>query len=233
MIYKRQVSSFARRVGKKIGNSQAELLENYLPEVSPIISKENKTIINLNDIFVTNKQFDKFVLEIGFGGGEHVAEMAKLAPNTGFIASEPFMNGVASLLKKMKEYKLENIVIWSDDINLLLPYVPEHSINQIFILFPDPWPKKKHHKRRIVNQKLLSKLAKIMTKEGKISIATDHMEYASWILNELLLSEDFYFPGPSNHNWQTFPNNWISTRYQIKALKKGINSFLFEFKYTC
>lgn len=154
-------------------------------------------------------------LEIGFGGGEHLAALAEQHPEVGFIGAEAFMNGVASFLQYRSEKQLNNARLFPDDVHLLLQELPDDSIQKVFILFPDPWPKKKHHKRRLVNPELLGELSRIIKKGGEIRLASDVSDYIVHMQQAFQSFSEFhpYFCG------QEKPDSWPSTRYEMKAIE--------------
>jgi tRNA (guanine-N7-)-methyltransferase len=154
-------------------------------------------------------------LEIGFGGGEHLATVAEQNPEISFIGAEAFMNGVASFLQFRSEKSLNNVRIFPDDVRLLLQELPDHSIQNVFILFPDPWPKKKHHKRRIVNPKVIQALSRIVKKGGEIRLASDVPEYIEHMKRVFEPISEFHL----NFCNQEKPSAWPSTRYEMKALE--------------
>lgn len=154
-------------------------------------------------------------LEIGFGGGEHLAELAEQHPKVGFIGAEAFMNGVASFLQHRSEKQLNNVRLFPDDVRLLIQELPENSIQKVFILFPDPWPKKKHHKRRIVSPKLVGELSRIVKKGGEIRLASDVPEYIEHMQQAFQSSKEFDLHFCS----QEKPNFWPPTRYEMKAIE--------------
>ncbi|MCM1294559.1 MAG: hypothetical protein NC311_03285 [Muribaculaceae bacterium] len=165
---KQEIRTFGRRHGKKLSARQTNLIENILPAIAP--------------------DTDGDILEIGFGAGEHVRDLARANPDKIIIGAEPFMNGVASLLSAitdtdnniLDEYK--NIRIWPDDVRIMLRNIPTLRFSEIWILHPDPWPKAKHEKRRLLNSDFLSFLSAHLAQNGQIIIGTDHWEYFDWIL---------------------------------------------------
>ncbi|MBN1281504.1 MAG: tRNA (guanosine(46)-N7)-methyltransferase TrmB [Alphaproteobacteria bacterium] len=175
-----EIRTFGRRHGKKISNHQQWLVDNVLPVILP------KNIKKAGD----------FILEIGFGNGEHLRELALQYPDKIIIGAEPFMNGVSSLLSSIwdestkaikPEYK--NIYIWPDDVRIILKndsaeFLP-FKLSQIYVLHPDPWPKARHEKRRLLNSDFLNMLSSKLENNGSIIIGTDHHEYYDWVLNQL------------------------------------------------
>lgn len=158
-------------------------------------------------------------LEIGFGGGEHLAEQAERHPEIGFIGSEVFENGVVKLLGEADRRRLTNIRIYADDVRPLLAAMPPRSIGRVFILFPDPWPKARHHKRRLVTPETLDRLAEIMTDRAELRLATDDPGYLSWMLEHATNHPAFSWTARQPADWRERPEDWPATRYEEKARK--------------
>lgn len=157
-------------------------------------------------------------LEIGFGSGEHLAAHALASPKINFIGAETFLDGCGALIKKISADKINNIRIWNDDARILLSQLPKNSVARAFILFPDPWPKRKHNKRRIINNETLEMLAAIMKNGSKLRIATDHPDYFNWMIIHVFASKKFRWLAESKESWETEPIDHITTRYQQKSL---------------
>ena len=160
-------------------------------------------------------------LEIGFGGGEHLAAQAERHPEIGFIGSEVFENGIVKLLSEVERRHLANVRVFADDARLLLPGLPPASIDRVFILFPDPWPKRRHHKRRIVSRETLDGLAEIMTDEAELRVATDECDYLCWILERVTDHPAFEWLARRPGDWRERPQDWPPTRYEEKARMAG------------
>ncbi|MDA0781122.1 MAG: tRNA (guanosine(46)-N7)-methyltransferase TrmB [Rickettsiales bacterium] len=203
--------SFGRVQGRKLGREQQWFVDNILPEVSVSVDNE----INLPSIF--SNQYKEFCIEIGFGKGEHLVGYAKNNPQIGFIGCEPFINGVARLLKYIHEEKTQNIKVLHGDARLLLEKLGAGSVDKIFVLFPDPWPKVRHHKKRIINQDMLGLISGVLKKDGILEVATDHVEYGQWIFEHLEAFEGLKKISVSNDP----PSDWVRTNYQAKAEKQG------------
>lgn len=169
-------------------------------------------------------------LEIGFGGGEHLAAQAARHPEVGFIGCEPFMDGVSKLIADIQERNLKNIRIHAEDARSLLDRLPEAGLSAVYILFPDPWPKRRHHKRRLVNAELLSLLARVMRPGGTLLIATDHADYTEWMLLHLLADARFRWTATKPEDFAAPPKGWIETRYRQKAARAGRISCFLVFK---
>lgn len=245
--------SFGRVNGRKLRVGQTDLMENLLPKLavdvnlplslwesrfSPIFSSEiAKKTGEGNDVFEQNLKTltptpsqgerEKIWLEIGFGYGEHLVGLAQQYPDVTFIGCEPFANGVATILKQIQEAKLENIRILHGDARLLIEKLPENSVERVFILFPDPWPKSKHHKKRIITNESLKAISRIMKPGARLDIATDHVDYGIWIDEHLTASDEFK---PNDAvGIDSIPNDWVETRYQKKALSQGRGARFFNY----
>ena len=160
-------------------------------------------------------------LEIGFGGGEHLAQLAEQHPRTGFIGCEIFKSGIAKLLGQIERRQLDNVRIFADDARLMIAVLPPASIKRVFILFPDPWPKRRQRKRRIVSRATLDGLAEIMADDAELRIATDDSSYLSWILECLIAHPAFEWVARRPSDWRERPPDWPPTRYEEKARAAG------------
>ncbi len=160
-------------------------------------------------------------LEIGFGGGEHLAAQAEHHPEIGFIGCEVFENGIARLLGDIARRDLGNIRIFADDARALLDCLVPASIGRVFILFPDPWPKLRHHKRRLVAPATLDRLASVMQPGAELRLATDDRGYLLWMLEHLTAHPDFVWTARTAADWRERPPDWPATRYEEKARAAG------------
>ncbi|MGE0700927.1 MAG: tRNA (guanosine(46)-N(7))-methyltransferase TrmB [Hyphomicrobiaceae bacterium] len=160
-------------------------------------------------------------LEIGFGGGEHLLWQARNHPDVGLIGAEPFEDGVVKVLTAIEDEGLGNIRVHADDVRDVLRWLPEASIGRAFVLFPDPWPKRRHIKRRLVNRHLLGLLARVMQPGAELRIATDIGDYARTILMAFASCPDFVWTACSAADWRQRPGDWPPTRYEAKALREG------------
>jgi len=206
--------SFGRRKGRSLRTHAQELVDDLLPKLSISIPQAQSL-----------KPQAQNWLEIGFGGGEHLAHQAALHPEVNFIGCEPYMNGVASALSHIEEQKLTNIRIYNDDARDLINNLPDNSLEKVFILYPDPWAKTRHNKRRIVSSELLDSLARVMKSGAELRLATDSADYATWMLERLLPHPAFKWQAKTCADWLNPPPDWISTRYEQKALA-GIPTYL-------
>ncbi len=230
---------FGRRLGRRIRKAKTSLLDRFLPELQ----------INLNTVFKKETLFGTPVssvcLEIGFGNGEHLAGQALKNPQTGFIGAEVFKNGVANLLSLITGIKqagdvpehisllpgrVDNIRVYDDDIRLLFARLPDNFLDKVFLLFPDPWPKKRHASRRFVNPENLQEIARILKPGGLLRIATDHPVYKSWTLHQMHACPDFRWTATCGKDWKNPPADWVETKYQRKALREGRRPVFFDFE---
>ena len=160
-------------------------------------------------------------LEVGFGGGEHLAAQARLHGEVGLIGCEPFVNGLAGLCALIDDGGLANIRIHDDDARLLMDCLAEASIGRMFLLFPDPWPKTRHHKRRFVNPATLDACARILADGAELRIATDDMLYCRWMLEHLARHHAFAWTARRPADWRERADDWPTTRYEAKAREQG------------
>jgi tRNA (guanine-N7-)-methyltransferase len=158
---------------------------------------------------------------VGFGGGEHLVAQATLNPSTGFIGCEPFENGVAKLLSQAGAQGLSNIRVHMNDARGVLERLPGACLERVFVLFPDPWPKLRHHKRRFIQPGSLEELARVLKPGGELRFATDHPDQARWVLMHVLADRRFSWPVRSAADWRDPPEDWVATRYERKALAAG------------
>lgn len=215
---------FGRRVGKSLSPYQRALFEKTLPQ------RRVDTDTPLADLKALFPMPVKQVwVEIGFGGGEHLARLARENPDIGFIGVEPFINGMVKLLTTIDKENLPNIRVYDDDATFLLNWLPEGSIDQLFLLYPDPWPKTRHHKRRFVRTTTIAAMAKALKPGGKFSFASDIPDYVNWTLRHILANADFHWPATGPADWLTPYTGWQSTRYEQKAKREGRNSAYFSF----
>lgn len=168
-------------------------------------------------------------LEVGFGAGEHLAAQAENNPNVGIIGAEVFLNGVASLVRYVDEKQLTNVRIFNDDVRFLLPALPDQSLSRAFVLFPDPWPKARHAKRRFIGPENLGHLARLMKDGAELRVASDHPVYIQWVMEHVPVHPAFSWPVQGPEGWRSAPVDHIETRYQKKARKEGRVPHFFSF----
>lgn len=206
-----------RRKGHRLSARKRRLLEQALPPLRPDLTRPPPR--PLGALF--DPPADDVWLEIGFGAGEHLAWQARARPDNGFIGCEPYVNGVAALLGEIEQRGLANIRIHDGDARDVLDWLDGASIGRVFLLFPDPWPKTRHHKRRLVSPGTLASLARIMRPGADLRVATDIGDYARGTLQAVRGSEAFAWQADSPADWRARPDDWPATRYEQKALKEG------------
>ena len=200
---KKRFQFFGRRRGKTLRRHHLQLTEELLPKLR----------VDLDNPLPVGEVW----LEIGFGGGEHLAHQAETFPDVNFIGAEPFRNGVAKLLALIEEKAIGNIYIHDDDVRYLLEKLPPASLGRIYILYPDPWPKKRHHERRIANAETLKQFHTLLKPDGMFLFASDIDDYNEWTLREVREHGGFELVGNFSEPFE----NWIQTRYEAKAKREG------------
>jgi tRNA (guanine-N7-)-methyltransferase len=213
---RRDAGLYGRRKGKTLRPFQAGLVENLLPQLRVDLSAP---LDNPNSLFPLCP--DELRLEIGFGGGEHLAADAQAHPARGFFGCEPFVNGVAKLLVEIETRGLANIRIHPGDAGELIDALPDATLSGVCILYPDPWPKRRHKERRFISDSMLSRLARVMRPGSELRFATDIDDYAGWTLARILRSPDFIWPAPDASDWNAPWDGWPGTRYEAKAFREG------------
>ncbi|MFI4988445.1 MAG: tRNA (guanosine(46)-N7)-methyltransferase TrmB [Alphaproteobacteria bacterium] len=205
---------YGRRKGKKLRPLQEALLQSVLPRLSIALPASGEPI-DPRQFFPPG--LEDVWLEIGFGGGEHLAALASTHPGTGFIGCEPYVNGVVKLLAAVECQHLANLRIFPDDARLLLGHLAPHSLGRVFALFPDPWPKLRHHRRRLIQPAILDLIAGTMAEGAELRLATDDEEYAASMRETLAAHLGFEALLDSAER----PAGWPATRYEAKAERAG------------
>ena len=217
---------FGRRKGKPLRERQAEGLASLLPVLKLDLAAPAPA--RLPDLFPV--PVDEVRLEIGFGGGEHLIHRAVECPRTGFIGVEPFVNSMAKLLGRVDELGLKNIRLYDDDATQVLDWLPEGSVDRIYLLYPDPWPKRKHWKRRFVSQVNLERFHRVLKPGGLFLFASDIDTYVNWTLWHCRDHGGFdWFAGQAS-DWLTPFAGWPGTRYEAKARREGRSSAYLTFR---
>lgn len=227
MVEKKELRFFGRRKGKAIKTSKQQLIEELLPVLTPVLPE--KGLLDMEKVFGIKPK--ELWLEIGFGGGEHVAELSAIYRDVGFLGAEPFMNGVASLLAYLNgshtgkttqtgidESRVDNVRIWPDDVRQMFPFFKDNLFQRIFLLYPDPWPKARHAERRFTNQINLKYLHRLLANDGCFYVATDVAPYAEWTLEQVAQSGLFE---QVNNDIHIPPIDWVPTRYEKKGILAG------------
>ena len=212
---------YGRRRGRKLSKS------------GQLAIKDGKDfLINKEDIFNIFHHQNNIVLEIGFGDGENLINSAKINSNFFFIGADPFLNTTAKCLSKVLQYNLKNIVIWPDDVRKIIKFFPNNSISEIKMLFPDPWPKIKHQKRRLIQNVFIETTYRILKPNGILTIATDHDILKKWVLEKFQRYKKFEWLAKSSKDWRIRPSDCFKTKYESKSIlqKRRPSWFLFKKK---
>ena len=217
---------FGRRKGHSLKPRQAALFDTLLPRLALDLSKTAPA--DPRTLFAV--PVDALRLEIGFGGAEHLIAQAQANPRIGFIATDAFVNAVAKALVAIDERTLTNIRLHFGDASELLDWLPNASISQLDLLYPDPWPKRRHWKRRFIQDDNLRRLARILKTEGELRFATDIADYAAYALARVFRSADFVWTAECAADWREPWPDYVTTRYEAKAKREGRISNYFIFR---
>ena len=185
-------------------------------------------INNIKSLFP--RYVKKYWLEIGFGSGENIKWQLQHNSEVGFIACEPYLNGIASLLEALNDEELKRIKIYMGDVNTILPIFKKNIFEKVFILFPDPWPKKRQNKRRIIQSIFLNKISRVMEIGGELRIACDDYSYVCWIMKRILDNKSLVWEFESVKDIVIKPSDLANTKYQIKADLNNRQSYYFKLK---
>lgn len=203
---------YGRRKGPKLSAHQQLLLDHLFPQYE----------LHLNPGADPRSYFSEPVedvwLEVGFGGGEHLIWQARRHPNVGVIGAEPYVNGIVKLLSQLESAPAGNIKIYAGDARDIIAALPGRSLGKVFILFPEPWPKTRHHKRRLIQMEMLNQLARVMKPGAELRFASDDAGYVEWSLERLMAHPAFEWTDTRAADWQTRPPDWPPTRYEAKEL---------------
>ncbi len=215
---RRERMLYGRRRGRPLRPGRRRLLAELLPRLAVPLPAAGEA---LDPATLFAPPPEDVWLEVGFGGGEHLAAQARARPEIGVIGCEPYVNGVARLLSLVDRDGLDNVRILADDARPLIEALAEASIGRVFLLFPDPWPKARHHKRRFVVRAMLDSLARIMKDGAELRLATDDGDYLCWMLERALAHPDLEWLARRPDDWRRRPADWPPTRYEAKALGQG------------
>jgi tRNA (guanine-N7-)-methyltransferase len=209
---RKQKLLYGRRKGPKLSAYQAGLLERLLPRIAltPQSGIDPKAWFSPGAV-------REIWLEIGFGAGEHLAAQAAANTEIGLIGVEPYIAGMAKLLVRLAAQQLHNVRVYQSDARDIVDALPDASLDRVFVLFPDPWPKKRHHKRRFISVETLDRLARVMRPGAELRFATDDPGYLVWALERLTAHSCFRWRAEGPADWRTRPADWPETRYEAKA----------------
>ncbi len=208
---------FGRSRGKTLRPLQADLLAERMPELGLDLAQPAPA--DLASLF--QAEVSRVRLEIGFGGGEHLHLESGRYPNTGFIGVEPFRNSMAKMLVALEADPRPNLRLFDDDATLLLDWMPDASLDGVDLFYPDPWPKKKHWKRRFVNERTLRRFARVLKPGALFRFASDIETYVDWTLQHIRDHEAFEWLAEGPADWHTPYEGWPGTRYEAKAHREG------------
>jgi tRNA (guanine-N7-)-methyltransferase len=219
-------SFFGRRKGHKLRIHQADLVEHLLPRLSLDIGSPSPS--DLADLF--DPPADHVRLEIGFGGGEHLVAEALAHPNSGFIGCEPYVNGMAKILTQIEAHNIGNIRLFAGDAAELLAWAPSCSLARIDLIHPDPWPKRRHWKRRFVQDATIAAMARVLKTDGEFRFVSDIADYGAWTLAHLLRFPDFAWTAERADDWRLPWTGYTMTRYGRKAEREGRHAAYLRFR---
>jgi tRNA (guanine-N7-)-methyltransferase len=214
---------YGRRAGHKLRQGQAALIEELLPHVAVPGSGP----LSAQELFGDNRPLH---FEIGFGAGEHLAAQAAAHPEHGFIGCEPFLNGVVGALNHIRDGALANIRLHMGDALGVLERLPDASLTRVYLLHPDPWPKARHAKRRMVNPGPLDLIAAKLVPGGELRLGTDDPTYCRWAMMVMRTRRDFEWLASSAADFLTRPTDWPPTRYEAKARRQGHEVWYFRYR---
>ena len=220
---------FGRRQGRSLGQLRRAAVEDKLPlyDLAGDLEKAESGMLEPCTLFP--QALDQYWLEIGFGDGGHLHAQVMAHPDYGFLGAEPFINGVSALLKELPEKgSLPNIRILADDALKICDKLADGVLDGIYLLNPDPWHKKRHHKRRMINPENLDLFSRILKPGGKLIMTTDVPDLAEWMCRHALLHPSFKWTANKADDWRIKPKNWIDTRYQTKGAK-GADQMVYLF----
>jgi tRNA (guanine-N7-)-methyltransferase len=222
-------SFFGRRKGHKLRLHQADLIEHLLPRLSlDIGSPRPPDLADLVGLF--DPPVDGVRLEIGFGGGEHLIAEAQAFPLLGFIGCEPYVNGMAKILAQIEAHTIGNVRLFAGDAAELLAWAPPHSLARIDLIHPDPWPKRRHWKRRFVQDLTIAAMARALKPHGEFRFVSDIDDYCAWTLAHLARSPDFAWTAERADDWRLPWAGYTMTRYGRKAEREGRRAAYLHFK---
>jgi tRNA (guanine-N7-)-methyltransferase len=217
---------YGRSSGHKLRNSQQELIEKLMPQIA--VPSEGE--ITAQRLFGEELPLH---FEIGFGSGEHLADRADMLPNHGFIGVEPFLNGIATALGHVRDKHLTNIRLWRGDALEVLQRIPDGALSFLYLLHPDPWPKSRHAKRRMVNDGPVDLFAAKLKQGGEFRLATDDSTYLSWSLMIMQRHEQqFEWLAERPADFLEPSGGWIETRYGVKSRREGRRPYYLRYRRT-
>lgn len=222
--YKRQL--YGRKQTRPPGKERQGHMDSLLPRLQLEVKDGQK----LKPAALFRRPFSQLWLEIGFGNGEHLAELIRRHPDHAFIGAEPFINGMGAFLKHIANDPHDLIRVWMDDAIFLVNALPDACLDGIYVLNPDPWPKKRHAKRRIISRENLDRFARVLKPGADLIMSTDVDQLADWMTTQACNHAAFEWQAERVADWRVAPNDWISTRYEQKGAKAGRRQTYLLFK---
>ncbi|WP_298962465.1 tRNA (guanine(46)-N(7))-methyltransferase TrmB [uncultured Roseibium sp.] len=210
-------SFFGRRKGKPLSPRREDLMARELPRLA--LDLTGPAPEDLKSLF--GADVDTVCLEVGFGGGEHLLHRARSEPRTGFIGVEPFVGSMAKAVAAVVDEKLKNVKLYDDDAVNVLDWLPSASLDLAYQLYPDPWPKMRHWKRRFINEPNLSRYARVIKPGAEFRFASDIDTYIDWTLRHCRDHPEFEWTAGTSSDWKQPWRGWPGTRYEDKALREG------------
>ncbi len=221
-------SFFGRRKGHKLRSHQADLIEHLLPRLALDITGPSPS--GLAELF--DPPAGDVRLEIGFGGGEHLVAEARAFPDTGFIGCEPYVNGMAKILTQIEAHNIGNVRLFAGDAAELVAWAPAQSLDRIDLIHPDPWPKRRHWKRRFVQDATVAAMARVLKPGGEFRFVCDIADYVAWTLAHLSRSPEFFWTAERAADWRLPWPDYTMTRYGMKAEREGRQAAYLRFRRT-
>jgi tRNA (guanine-N7-)-methyltransferase len=225
---RRSGSFFGRRKGHRLRTRQAELIERSLPKLAIDVARPAPAVLAA----LFKPPVERLRLEIGFGGGEHLVMEASQHPAVGFIGCEPYVNGMAKILAQIESRDIRNVRLFAGDATELLAWLPARSLSRIDLIHPDPWPKRRHWKRRFVQDATVAAMARVLTRGGEFRFVSDVDDYTAWTLWHLLRSPAFEWAAERAHDWRMPWPGFTMTRYGEKAEREGRRASYLRFRRT-
>lgn len=216
-----QASVRPRLYGRSKGRPLRRVQQKLMDELYPKVSMDTKPDLG---------GYDEIWMEIGFGAADHVVHLAKENPNTAVIGAEPFLNGVAKAVAGIEEHDLKNLYLHHGDARDIMDELPDNRLDRLYILFPDPWPKTRHNKRRIINAAFLEDVRRVLKPGGTLYFASDIIDYVDWTLARLKKSGGFRMQDVTPSLWRTPYHGWPGTRYEAKAIREGRPCHYLQFR---
>ena len=223
--YKRNL--YGRRQTRALGHERLGAMDNLFPALA-IPAGEERGTLDPRQFF--DHQTEQIWFEIGFGNGEHVAALMQRYPDRAYLAAEPFVTGMAAFLRMIEDRPERNVRVWMDDAILLTGRLAPASLDGLYILNPDPWPKSRHEKRRVLCRENLDRFARVLKPGGALIAATDHAALADWIMTQFHEHPDFTWTAERADDWRQPPADWIPTRYEEKGRAAGRQQVYLIFK---